>query len=129
MKQRLISEILYRYDQTEILQKQIRELIDINNSFMLKNEQIKNKIKNKYILTDNELNIILTYRIKYGYHNPVYIQIRDENLVINLDNEYISLSRSNIYLNDYRSKIAFISPENIYFNQQNNTKLPWYKLY
>ena len=129
MKQRLISEILYRHDQTEILQKQIKELIDINNSFMLNNKQIKNRIKNKYILTDDELNIILTYRIKYGYHDPVYIQIRDENLVINLDNEFINLSRSNIYLNDYRNKIFYISPENIYFNHHNNTKLPWYKLY
>lgn len=127
MKQRLTSEILYRYDQIEILQKQIKELININNSFMLKNEQIKNKIKNKYILTDDELKTILTYRIKYGYHDPVYIQIRDENLVINLDNELINLSRSNIYLKDCKNKIIYISPENIYFNQLNNTKLPWYK--
>ena len=129
MKQRLVSEILYRHDQIENLQKQIYELIKINNSNMLKNEQIKNKIKNKYILTEHELDIILTYKIKYGYHDPVYIQIHDEDLAINLDNELICLTRSDIYLNDYRTKFVYISPENNYFNLYNKTKLPWYKLY
>lgn len=129
MKQRLVSEILYRHNQIENLQKQIYELIKINNSNMLKNEQIKNKIKNKYILTEHELDIILTYKIKYGYRDPVYIQIHNEDLAINLDNEIIHLTRSDIYLNDYRTKFVYISPESKYFNLYNKTKLPWFKLY
>lgn len=127
MKQRLISEISYKYNQIELLQKQIDELININNSTMLKNEHTKNKIKNKYNLTDDGLNFVLSYKIKYGYRDPVCIQIRDENLIINLDDGYLNLTRSDIYLNDYRSKIVYISPNNEYFNRYNKNELPWYK--
>lgn len=127
MKQRLISEIILRYKQKENLQNQIDTLIQKNNSLLLQNKQIVNKLEIKYGLSYGNLTTLLQYKFKYGFNEAVHIQIEDYNLIIMANNKKIILGRDEIYLRRETNKFAFISPENTYINHYNKNKLPWYR--
>lgn len=127
MKQRLISEIIYRQEQKEILQNQIDVLIQKNNSLLLQNKQIINKLELKYGLTYTNLLILLQYKFKDNFNEAVYIQIENHNLIVVINNRKRILERTEIYLKNRLNKFAFISPENKYINYYNKTELPWYR--
>lgn len=127
MKQRLTSEIILRQEQNQNLQNQIDILIQKNNSLLLQNTQIVNKLEIKYGLSREKLAILLQYKFKYSFNEAVYIQIENYNLIIIINNKKIILERNEIYLRHETNKFAFISPQNIYINYYNKDKLPWYR--
>lgn len=127
MKQRLTSEIILRQEQNQNLQNQIDILIQKNNSLLLQNTQIVNKLEIKYGLSREKLAILLQYKFKHSFNEAVYIQIENYNLIIIINNKKIILERNEIYLRHETNKFAFISPQNIYINYYNKDKLPWYR--